>query len=401
MSEQNQYDLCIIGGAGHIGLPLGVTFAKQGLRTVLLDVDAAGLQKILQGTFPFMEKNGDASLKEALQKGTLFGSTDPAVISKSSAIICVVGTPVDEYLNPDYHVIFKLLDGYAPHFRSGQTFILRSTVYPGTTIRVHEYFQKKGLDIHVSFCPERIVQGKALEELTTMPQIISAFSEEGYVRVENLFRRITPRKLVRVEPTEAELAKLFSNAWRYIQFSVGNQFYMIAEQHGLNYHRIYRAMLDDYERNAGLMAPGFSAGPCLLKDTLQLASFNNNMFFLGHSAMLVNEGMPKFIIDQLKRAGSLTDKTIGILGMAFKQENDDHRDSLSYKLKKLSKLEAARVLCHDPYVTDSDLVGLDQLLKESDIIILGAQHKMYGEIDPAHYPEKHFVDIWGFWNKER
>lgn len=401
MDTQNRFDLCIIGGAGHIGLPLGVTFAQQGLRTVLLDVDDAGLQKILGGKFPFMETNGEAALRDALRKGTLFGSTDPSVLSESAAVICVVGTPVDEYLNPDYHVIFKILDSYAPHFRSGQTFILRSTVYPGTTERVQDYFRKKGLDIHVSFCPERIVQGKALEELTTMPQIISAFTEEGYRRVEELFRRITPRKLVRVEPTEAELAKLFSNAWRYIQFSVGNQFYMIAEQHGLDYHRIYRAMLEDYERNAGITTPGFSAGPCLLKDTLQLASFNNNMFFLGHSAMLVNEGMPKFVIDRLKHVfGDLSKKTIGILGMAFKGENDDHRDSLSYKLKKLSKLEAARVLCHDPYVKDTDLVELDRLLKESDIVILGAPHEMYREIDPALHPEKHFVDIRGFWKKK-
>ncbi len=397
MVQGIHYDVCVIGGAGHIGLPLGVACAQQGLRTVLLDKDESSLLRILQGDFPFMEQNGGPALQDALRRGTLFGTTDPEAISRSRHIICVVGTPVDEYMNPAFHAVTRLLDAYRPHFRPGQTFILRSTVYPGTTDSVERWFRKHQLPVHVAFCPERIVEGRALEELRTLPQIVSAYTEEGYLAVEDLFRRLTTKKLIRLQPTEAELSKLFSNAWRYIKFSVGNQFFMMAEQHGLDYRNIYNAMVEDYDRNRDLPSPGFAAGPCLLKDTMQLAAFNNNLFFLGHAAMLVNEGLPKFLMDGIREKHPLSERTVGILGMAFKAESDDVRDSLSYKLKKLAQIEAKRVLCHDPYVSDESLVGMEQLLAESDVVILAAPHHCYRGIDPRRYPGKHFVDIWGLW----
>jgi UDP-N-acetyl-D-mannosaminuronic acid dehydrogenase len=222
---------------------------------------------------------------------------------------------------------------------------------------------------------------------------------------------------------EAELAKLFSNTWRYITFAIGNQFYMTAADHGLNYHNIYKAMVTDYERNKDLPRPGFAAGPCLLKDTMQLAAFNNNNFFLGHAAMLVNEGFPSYIIEKLLKAvPDLHNKTIGILGMAFKAESDDARDSLSYKLKKIAATKCRAVLCHDFYVKDASFSSLEDTLEKSDILILGAPHKDYAKIDIAKYknkilggPEiklvssnnlessnknnKLFVDVWNFWKK--
>ncbi len=393
------YDVCVIGGAGHIGLPLGIAFAQLGLRTILLDTDQTSLLRILQGEFPFMEKDGTAALQDALRRGTLFATTDPTAISQSSHIVCVIGTPVDEFLNPGFHVVTRMLDGYRKHFRDGQTFILRSTVYPGTTMRVHEYFRTHGLNIHVAFCPERIAEGKALEEMRTLPQIVGTLTDEAYRSVELLFGRLSQRPLIRVQPTEAELSKLYSNAWRYIKFSVGNQFYMMAEQNGLDYQKIFHAMTDGYERNRDLPSPGFAAGPCLLKDTLQLAAFHDNAFFLGHAAMLANEGLPKFLIDKVKREMPLRDKTIGILGMAFKADNDDPRDSLSYKLRKLAQLEAKNVLCHDPFIKDDSFVDLEQLLRESDVIILAAAHSTYKAINPAEFPNKRFIDIRGFWPK--
>ena len=209
-----KYDLCIIGGAGHIGLPLGVVFANAGVKTALLDINKDALQKIQSGKFPFTERGGNEALQSALGKKTLFTSDSSEVISDSKYIIVVVGTPIDEYLNPHFGDITKLLDANFNHFRDGQIMILRSTVYPGTTEKLQNYFIDKGKKVNLAFCPERITQSYAIQELKVLPQIVSAFDENTLKEVIALFRRITPAKIISVKPIEAELAKLFTNSWR-------------------------------------------------------------------------------------------------------------------------------------------------------------------------------------------
>jgi len=398
-NQNNKSGVTIIGGAGHIGLPLGVAFALSGVPSVLFDINAVGLAQIKSGVFPFKEKDGTESLREALDSGNLTVSTDSEqAIRASKYIVLVIGTPIDEYLNPDFRGIMKMIDGVADYFEDGQILILRSTVYPGTSERLQKYFNSKGKKVHVAFCPERIVEGRALEELKSLPQIISSFDSETEVAVTELFRKLSNQKILAIEPVEAELSKLFSNAWRYMTFAIGNQFYMIAKDHGLNYDNIYKAMTEDYPRNKNLPRPGFAAGPCLLKDTMQLAAFSNNNFFLGHAAMLINEGLPNYILQHLKENNAdLSEKTVGILGMTFKAESDDIRDSLSYKLKKIAGTHFKEVLCHDYFLTDETLSSLEDVLRKSDVIILGTPHSDYKEIIPANYPDKVFVDIWKFW----
>ena len=396
-----KYELCIIGGAGHVGLPLGVSFANGGVKTVLLDINKEALEKIQSGTFPFKERGGEEALKEALQSGNICTTDASEVIADSKYILIVLGTPIDEYLSPEFGGIMRALDRYGDCFRDGHIIILRSTVYPGTTEKIQNYFLEKGKKIKVAFCPERITQGYAIEEIKVLPQIVSAFDDDTLKEVSALFQKITSAKIISVKPIEAELAKLFTNAWRYIRFAVANQFFIIAQENGLDYQHIERAMKEDYARNKDLPSPGFTAGPCLLKDTMQLAAFTNNNFWLGHAAMLVNEGLVNHVIKGLKReyANSLKDKTVGILGMAFKANSDDHRDSLSYKLRKIAHVECKEVLCSDPYVKNEQFVSIDHVLKHSDIIILAAPHAEYAGINPKDYPRVRFVDIWNFWEK--
>ncbi|MSU73622.1 nucleotide sugar dehydrogenase [Candidatus Kaiserbacteria bacterium] len=393
-----KYDLCIIGGAGHVGLPLGVAFANRGVSTVLLDINETLLKKINSGIFPFKEKYGDRELKKALKRGTLHTSSDHKVISKSKMVLLVIGTPIDEYLNPDAHTLLEIIKMHLPYFLDGQVVILRSTLYPGTSERLQKVFDQSGKKIHVAFCPERIVQGESLRELLELPQIVSAFDKKTVRRVSELFKNIAPSIVVTEKPIEAELAKLFSNSWRYIKFAVANQFFMIADQYNLDYYRIHDAMVKDYARNKDLPRPGFTAGPCLFKDTMQLAAFNNNNFFLGHAAMLINEGMPNYILQKLKtRVGDTPIGIIGILGMAFKADSDDARDSLSYKLRKIARAHARQVLCHDVHIRDDSFIDIEELLKKSDVVILAAPHKEYGSIKMHEYPDTLFIDIWNFW----
>jgi UDP-N-acetyl-D-mannosaminuronic acid dehydrogenase len=311
-------------------------------------------------------------------------------------VVVIIGTPVDEHLNPKFTIFKKFFDDIIDLLRDDQHIILRSTVYPGSTEKIKQYLESKGKLTGLSFCPERIAQGKALEELRSLPQIIASFGEKTLSEARELFS-LFARDIVVLTPLEAELAKLFTNVWRYIQFSISNQFYQVAVQEGVDFYRIYDAITYKYPRAQSFPSAGFAAGPCLFKDTMQLAAFSNNSFFLGHAAMLVNEGLPNFIVQRLKNRYSLKDKCVGLLGMTYKANNDDKRESLAFKLRKILEIEAERVLCSDVYIREEGFVSPERLVQESDIIILASPHREYLDLEiPSN---KIMVDIWNFFGK--
>jgi UDP-N-acetyl-D-mannosaminuronic acid dehydrogenase len=394
-SSTETSDICIVGGCGHVGLPLGIAFSNLGKKVVLYDINEASIKKINKAEMPFMENGAQEILKKVIKNKKLHATNNPAVISNAKAIIMVTGTPVDEHLNPKLHDITNGLKEIEQYLRDDQLLVLRSTLYPGITNKVFEHLQKKGKKTLVAFCPERIAEGHALEELSSFPQIVGGCTYEATKQASELFKVIA-KKIIVTKPVEAELAKLFTNTWRYINFAISNQFYMIANAEGLDFYSIYDAMTEDYPRLKSFAKAGLAAGPCLFKDTMQLSSFSGNNFFLGHAAMLVNEGLPDFIVDAMKDRYILTHRTVGILGMAFKGNNDDPRESLSYKLKKKLEIEAGEVLCHDPYVKDERLVSLDEIKKRADIVLLAAPHSVYSQEDWA---EKDLVDIWNFYGQ--
>ena len=393
MSGERRYDVIIIGGFGHVGLPLGIVLADLGLQVGLHDIDTGKRTIIEAGRMPFMEHDAEPVLRRVLGK-TLSIVESLSDVQRSEIVMITIGTPVDEYLNPKLHPMLDLAEQLSHYLRTGHCVILRSTVYPGTSHRLNEFFKQRGLDVHVAYCPERIVQGHAIREIHKLPQIISGFTDEALRCANGLFRRLGV-ETVPVTVQEAELAKLFSNAWRYIQFAITNQFYMIATEQGADYDRIYHAMTHSYERAQDFPRPGFTAGPCLLKDTLQLAAFYGNHFQLGHAAMMVNEGLPIFLVDLLRRdlKLDLTDMQVGILGMAFKADIDDIRDSLSYKLVKILRFHGARVVCSDEFVKDATFVAKEKLVSACPVVIVGVPHSSYRELVVP--PETILVDLWG------
>ncbi len=388
-------DITVLGGCGHVGLPLGLAFAGVGMRVTLFDTNLEAVDRVRSGKMPHLEPGAPEVLAHALAKGMLTASTEPSTISDSEVLVVVIGTPVDEHLNPDPHAVVAAIEAISDRLTDGQLLVLRSTVFPGVTRLVERLIDRLGKSIDVAFCPERIAEGHAMEELHSLPQIVSARSDRAYERAATLFRRLTDT-IVRVEPEEAELAKLFTNSYRYIKFAAANQLYMMANDFGLDYERIRQAVIEDYPRAADLPGPGFAAGPCLLKDTMQLAAFNNNSFALGHASMQINEGLPLYLVARLDARFDLNSMTVGILGMAFKGESDDNRSSLSYKLKRVLKVRAAHVLTTDPFVTvDTDLVQLEQVLDHADLIVIGAPHRAYADIAIS----QPVVDIWNLRGK--
>jgi UDP-N-acetyl-D-mannosaminuronic acid dehydrogenase len=306
----------------------------------------------------------------------------------------VIGTPIDEHLNPTFAAIERAVEACASELRDGQILILRSTIFPGISEHIQRYLSERGLKIDVAFCPERIAQGHSLKEFRELPQIVSAFDRGVLDQVKELFGRFSS-EMVEMTPMEAELCKLMTNAWRYLQFAAVNQFYMIATERGLDFDRILHGCRHNYPRMAGMPGPGLTAGPCLAKDTMQLAAFSHNEFVLGHAAMLINEGLPAHLISLAKRGMRRDDFksiTAGILGLAFKAESDDPRDSLSFKLWKLLKLETRRVLVSDPYVPHPELVPMERVIDESDVIFIATPHKRYRELRIA--ADKLVIDVW-------
>src|SRR3954467_3356421 len=384
------HDVVVIGGCGHVGLPLAIALADSGASPLIYDVNDAAVPLLNDGALPFDEPGASDKLKAAVTSGALRASTDPSIVSEAENVVVVIGTPVDEHLNPDPQAIPRSLEGPAAHFRDGQLVVLRSTVFPGVPGLVERVLKERGLDVDVSFCPERIAEGRAMTELYSLPQIVSGREQATRDRAAALFRRLTDT-IVELEPEEAELAKLFTNTWRYIKFAAVNQFYMIANSRGLDFERIRQGLAQDYPRAADMPSAGFAAGPCLFKDTMQLAAFNDNNFALGHAAMLVNEGLPLYVVSRLDAEHELANLTVGILGASFKAGSDDIRSSLAYKLKRILTFKARHVLMTDPYVTiDPALVPLDQVLAEADVLIVATPHPEYAGI----VTDKPVADVW-------
>lgn len=372
-----------------MGLPLGLAFASRGASVVLYDINQTAVDSVNAGVLPFAENGADKVLSEVLGRN-LSASTDAVSISSASVVVIVIGTPIDEHLNPDPTSVTGAIKDLIPYFSKGQLLVLRSTLYPGTTAKVEQLLECHGIQVDVSFCPERIAEGRAMTELFELPQIVSARSETAVARAMELFGMLT-ETTVRMLPEEAELAKLFTNTWRYIKFATANQLFMMASDFGLDYERIRAGLAFEYPRASDLPGAGFSAGPCLLKDTMQLAAFSNNNFILGHSAMMINEGLPLYLVSRLEKKYDLTNMNVGILGMAFKEDSDDIRSSLSYKLKRILSFKAKSVLCTDPYVRDDpNLVSLSEVSTGSDLLILATPHKVYLELTP----DVPLIDIW-------
>jgi len=387
-----QHDVVVVGGGGHVGLPLSLILARAGLRVGIFDTSETTVERICRGEMPFLENGADALLTEVLATGRLSVSTRVETLCDVQNVIVVIGTPIDEFLNPSMAIFDRAVDGLAPYLADGALVVLRSTVYPGTTAYVAQALADHGRTVDVAFAPERIAEGHALEELGSLPQIIGSDTKEAGDRAEKLFARLGA-EIIRTTSREAELAKLFTNAWRYMKFAVANQFFMVAHEAGVDYNRVLHAIRTKYPRAADLPGPGFAAGPCLLKDTMQLAAFTTDHFPMGQSAMQVNEGLPAYIVEAMERRyGSLRGRSIGLLGMAFKAESDDIRSSLSYKLRKLLAWKGARVLCTDPYVEDERLLPLDHVLSEAEILVLGAPHHVYRGLEVGG---RDVVDVWG------
>lgn len=382
--------VAIVGGGGHVGLPLGLALAQTGYKILAYDTSVNKVALINSGVVPFVEDGAEELLKSSLKADLFRASADPKCLIDANIIIVVIGTPVDEHLSPDPNSVVNAVKELLPYMNNSQLLILRSTVFPGVSKRVEDLISKELPGMDLAYCPERIAEGHALKELSTLPQVIGARSDSSFNRASDLFNALSGKTL-RITPEEAELAKLFTNVWRYLKFAAANQFYMMANDFGVDYENVRHAISYEYPRASDLPMAGFAAGPCLFKDTMQLSALVQQNFPLGHAAMMINEGTPGYLVSRLERKYDLSNMTVGILGVAFKAGVDDTRSSLAYKLRKLLLFKCKDVLISDPLVSDERLVSQEELLVKSDLLVIGAPHSGYQEL----VTEKPIIDIWG------
>ena len=381
--------IAIVGGVGHVGLPFGVVLASKGFKVFAYDISVPNVDLVNSGHFPFIESGGSNLLKYVLHNKSFEATTNPEALTNTEIVILVIGTPVDEHLSPDPSAVIDHVKSILHFLVNTKLLILRSTLFPGVSEKVLKLIKNVYPDLEVVYCPERILEGKAVEELTSLPQIIGADSEAAYLLAKEVFETLGIKTL-RTTFAEAELAKLFTNVWRYLKFAAANQFWMMSNDLGIDYEKVREAITFEYPRAQDLPSAGFSAGPCLFKDTMQLSALVKQNFPLGNSAMMINEGIPGYLIAKLKQNHDLSQLRVGILGMAFKADVDDNRSSLAYKLRKLLAFDCLEVRCTDPYVRDNRLVDLDTVLEKSDLLIIGAPHTLYKELK-FHKP---VIDIW-------
>ncbi len=397
-------------GIGRVGLPLALYIADCGLTVYGIGKTAEKIASLNQGRMPFMEKGAAALLKKHLKKN-LFFTDSYQPIKDSAVIILTLGTPVDENMNPVLDQINHSLEAMVPYLKRNQLIILRSTVSPRTTNYVKDRLEAKtklrvGRHLFLAFCPERIAEGNSLAEIKEIPQIVGGIDKASTKKATDFFQSIGVRCLL-TDAVSAELAKLFTNMYRYISFAIANEFMVISENFNRNIHTIIDLVNRDYKRG-GLVLPGLTAGPCLFKDGFFLV--NENPFLdLIVAAWKINEALPLFILKKLRERVRLRGKRVSLLGLAFKPEIDDIRESLSFKIRKALLREQAVVSLHDPYVTDYRgqpvLTDLKKALTGAQIVIIATRHKLYERkkktILKLIDKNTQVVDIWNIFKTNR
>jgi UDP-N-acetyl-D-mannosaminuronic acid dehydrogenase len=385
-----------IVGLGRIGLPLALSFADRGIEVIGVDKDAARLETVGEGRMPFEETGTQELLDRVLPTGRFKLTDSIADAAAADHIVLTLGTPAHVHLEIDISQIRSVVDDLLPLLRSGQTLILRSTVAPGTTDWLAGYVEQRrgfsvGEDFFVAHVPERIANNRFVEEIETLPAIIGGVGAGSGAKAAELFE-VFGAEIRQTTAVEAELAKIWTNIYRYVTFAIPNLLMMESEQYGANVFEVIDLINRDYPRG-GIADPGLTAGTCLRKD-FAFSEERSSAPGMLLAVSRVHESMPRFIVDGLRRRlGSLRDRKVAVLGLTFKRDSDDARDSLSYKLIRLLERELAHVSRHDPHVP-SESEPLDTALAGADAVVIATNHSAFEALLPDLPPTTLLVDPW-------
>jgi UDP-N-acetyl-D-mannosaminuronic acid dehydrogenase len=376
------HDVAVIG-LGRVGLPLAITFADHGLSVLGIDKDAELLGTLKAGRMPFKEPDTQDPLARVVASQHLELSERAADAAQAEAIVLTLGTPSFSHIEIDMSDIRTVLDALLPYLREGHLLVLRSTVAPHTTEFVAGYLEKNrgftvGENIFVAHVPERIAADRFMAEIGALPCIVGGVGEGSGERAARLFE-VLGAPIVQTTPVQAELAKIWANILRYATFALPNLLMMDCERYGANVFEVIDLINRDYPRG-GIAQPGFTGGTCLRKD-FAFSEERSNAPGMLLAVSRVNESVPLFLVEGIKRRlGDLRERKVAVLGLAFKGDTDDARDSLSHKLIRLLERELADVAVHDPVVA-TPTTGFDDAVAGADVVVVATNHSAYSTAD--------------------
>src|SRR5689334_23298266 len=384
-------------GLGRVGLPLALSFADRGARVLGVDHDRAVLDAIRAGRMPWTESGTQELLDRVSATGRLQLAERAADAAAADDIVITIGTPSFFHFESDLRQVRAAVDDLMPLLRPGHSLILRSTIAPGTTEFVAGYVEKRrglkvGEDIFVAHAPERIAAGRFMEEISTLPCIVGGVGDASTERAASTFS-VFGAPIVRTTPVQAELAKIWTNILRYATFALPNLLMMDCERYDANVFEVIDLINHDYPRG-GIAMPGLTAGTCLRKD-FTFSEERSNAPGMLLAVSRVNESVPLFLLDGVKRrlSGSLRDRKVAVLGLTFKRDSDDSRDSLSYKLIRLLERELAHVSRHDPFVP-AESEPLDTALAGADAVVIATNHSAFEHVLSQVPKSALLVDPW-------
>jgi UDP-N-acetyl-D-mannosaminuronic acid dehydrogenase len=389
-------------GLGRVGLPLALCFADRGHRVLGIDHNPVVLESVRAGRMPFAESGTQDLLDRVLDNGRLALAERAADAAQADDIVLTLGTPSFSHVESDLRQIRAAVDDLLPLLRPGHTLILRSTIAPGTTDFVAGYIEKRrglkpGEDVFVAHTPERIAAGRFLEEISTLPCIVGGVGEASTDRAAATFE-VFGAPIVKTTPVQAELAKIWTNILRYATFALPNLLMMDCERYGANVFEVIDLINRDYPRG-GIAMPGMTGGTCLRKD-FAFSEERSNAPGMLLAVSRVNESVPLFLVEGVKRRlGSLASRKVAVLGLTFKRDTDDERDSLSPKLIRLLERELADVAVCDPHAP-TPTQSLPEAVQDADVVIVATNHSEFEgpdtlrEVVARAAPECLLVDPW-------
>ncbi len=375
---KNKFKVSVVGGAGHIGLPLSLFISSFGHDVTIIDTNQKVLEGLKGGSLPFYEDSLDKYLKKA-QKNNIKLSNNNQDLSKSDFVIITLGSSSEA---KDIDLFKKVMDDVIKNIKQESNIILRSTIDIGSIeeIRSNPEFIEK--NINLAYCPERIAEGMSLIELPQIPQIIGISDENDFLIFQNFFNTLNIES-IKTTYQNAVFIKLFTNTYRYSEFSIVNEFFNIAQKNSIDFDEIIKIAKKDYPRLKNMPSKGFVGGPCLIKDSKTFYENYAKDNILLSAIQNINTDFFKSILDTCNKL--FEEKIVIQLGITFKPNSDDLRSSLSYEFNNYLRENGFKVYVVDKYVnqedTDIEIFKYEDVKDKTKNLLISTYHDYFKNLD--------------------
>ena len=417
----NFQKICVIG-LGYIGLPTASTFAAHGINVLGVDISPHIIETINKGQIHIHEPGLLEEVQKAIHSGNFKAANKP---EEADAFIIAVPTPFQENKFGEYNgLTYKLADMRAvtsaaesivPFLRKGNLVVLESTSPPRTTVDlVAPILARSGLeagrDFHLAYSPERVLPGQILRELIENARVIGGVTPESAQVGHDLYATFVKGQIIQTDATTAEMVKLMENTYRDVNIAIANEFSRLADKFGVD---VWEAIsIANLHPRVKILSPGPGVGGhCISVDPWFFVEAAPELTPLIYHSRKVNDAQPHFVVKLVRRAlGSLNEKKIAVLGLAYKPDVDDLRESPASEIVEILEHEGAQVKAWEPFKPDANMPGinmassLEDAIKDADAILLLVKHTEFSKFNPLEIAKKTsariVIDTVNGWNKE-